>query len=86
MEAQIREVVPSLPSARDIARITHSPRSLLNELAASTESKNQVPTESTHEQGVSSDAAPSPSIPYRQERPAPETRDRGSPPPDPSLK
>src|ERR1700722_3155508 len=47
MEAEVREAIPDLPSASEIARIARSPVSLLNQLADRVDAKEAAESVST---------------------------------------
>lgn len=83
VEAEVREAIPDLPTASEIARLARSPVSLLNQLAdraaASDEPASSAPA-----------PAPNPDVPLlapdiRPSPPAPSGADWASAPPDPSL-
>lgn len=80
MEAEVREAIPDLPSATEIARIARSPVSLLNQLADRVDAKEAAaaPTPEASEQ------TPLITPPPRLPTPPPTRIDTASPP-DPSL-
>jgi len=85
VETEVREVIPDLPSANDIARIARSPVNMLNQLADRVDQK-----EATEAAKVSADAAPAPAnepiiVPDVVPPPIPKPRTDILLPPDPSL-
>ena len=92
VEEEVREVIPDLPSAGDIARVVRSPVNLLNELANRAEARegmtaaDQTPTDVTEPVGPARTvdrSSPSPLTTPVTPRPAPVVDD--SFPVDPSL-
>lgn len=84
VEAEVREVIPDLPSTGDIARIARSPVNLLNQLADRLDAKEAAETEST----VPSNEEPvePPLLAPPRPLPPPQARTEDSAlPPDPSL-
>lgn len=84
VEAEVREAIPDLPSASEIARLARSPVSLLNQLADRAAGAGDAPASSAPP------AAPNPDVPLlapeiRPSPPAPSGADWASAPPDPSL-
>ena len=87
IEAEVREVLPDLPSTGDIARIARSPVNLLNQLAERVDAKEAQSTNdgrvsSTESSTTTDHTAYSP--PWRAPPPSP-TRSDDIVPPDPSL-
>jgi TatA/E family protein of Tat protein translocase len=85
MEAEVREAIPDLPSASEIARIARSPVSLLNQLADRVDAKEAADSALNPDvpDPVPTDA-PLISPPPRLPTPPPTRVDSVSPP-DPSL-
>jgi TatA/E family protein of Tat protein translocase len=85
MEAEVREAIPDLPSASEIARIARSPVSLLNQLADRVDAKEAANSKIAPESSAEAPADP-PLItpPPRLPSPPPNRADTASPP-DPSL-
>lgn len=84
VEAEVREAIPDLPSAGDIARIARSPVNLLNQLADRVDAKEAAAAEIAATSDVLDQPAASPLTPKRSPAPtAPRTEDHA--PPDPSL-
>jgi TatA/E family protein of Tat protein translocase len=79
MEAEVREAIPDLPSASEIARIARSPVSLLNQLADRVDAKEAANSTATPEAPAE---APLITPPPRLPTPPPRA---DAPPPDPSL-
>ncbi|MGC2174374.1 MAG: twin-arginine translocase TatA/TatE family subunit [Acidimicrobiales bacterium] len=79
MEAEVREAIPDLPSASEIARIARSPVSLLNQLADRVDAKEAADSTTTPEAPAE---APLITPPPRLPTPPPRA---DAPPPDPSL-
>ncbi len=81
MEAEVRQAIPDLPSATEIARIARSPVSLLNQLADRVDAKEAAAAtpakEATSETPL---ITPPPRLPT-----PPPTRADVFTPPDPSL-
>jgi TatA/E family protein of Tat protein translocase len=85
MEAEVREAIPDLPSASEIARIARSPVSLLNQLADRVDAKEAAESKLTPEASKeASTEAPLIPPPPRLPTPPPTRIDIPSPP-DPSL-
>ena len=85
VETEVREAIPDLPSANDIARIARSPVHLLNQLADRVDQK-----EETDAAKANADAAPVPTnepiiVPDVVPPPLPKPRTDIVLPPDPSL-
>ena len=85
VETEVREAIPDLPSANDIARIARSPVHLLNQLADRVDQK-----EETDAAKANADAAPVPPnepiiVPDVVPPPPPKPRTDIVLPPDPSL-
>ena len=91
VEAEVREVIPDLPSTGDIARIARSPVNMLNQLAERAEARDEATTAAAAKEAVGSPpsftANPTPAEPLiRPPRVTPVVRsDAPPPPPDPSL-
>ncbi len=79
MEAEVREAIPDLPSASEIARIARSPVSLLNQLADRVDAKEAANSTATPEAPAE---APPITPPPRLPTPPPARADSS---PDPSL-
>jgi TatA/E family protein of Tat protein translocase len=85
MEAEVREAIPDLPSASEIARIARSPVSLLNQLADRVDAKEAADSALNPEAPeTAATEAPLISPPPRLPTPPP-TRVDAVLPPDPSL-
>jgi TatA/E family protein of Tat protein translocase len=85
MEAEVREAIPDLPSASEIARIARSPVSLLNQLADRVDAKEAADSTLNPETPTAAPTeAPLISPPPRLPTPPPTRVDAASPP-DPSL-
>jgi TatA/E family protein of Tat protein translocase len=86
VEAEVREVIPDLPSASDIARITRSPMNLLNELAARVDTKDAPMTKpESGDPDQTNKEAPSFYLAPHQPRPSPHAEHGVEAPSDPSL-
>ena len=86
MEAEVREAIPDLPSASEIARIARSPVSLLNQLADRVDAKDAANATSTKEPTSEAPTeAPLISPPPPRLPTPPPTRIDAVVPPDPSL-
>ena len=91
VEAEVREVIPDLPSTGDIARIARSPVNMLNQLADRAEARDEATAAAAAREAGGSpppfSERPSPSEPLIQPpRVAPDGRTDAPPPPvDPSL-
>jgi TatA/E family protein of Tat protein translocase len=84
MEAEVREAIPDLPSASEIARIARSPVSLLNQLADRVDAKEAAESTLDPQAQNAPTDPPLKSPPPRLPTPPP-TRVDVVPPPDPSL-
>jgi TatA/E family protein of Tat protein translocase len=85
MEAEVREAIPDLPSASEIARIARSPVSLLNQLADRVDAKEAANSTLTPEATTEApEEVPLIPPPPRLPTPPPTRADAASPP-DPSL-
>jgi Sec-independent protein translocase protein TatA len=93
VEAEVREVIPDLPSSGDIARIARSPVNLLNSLAdrvdereetavaAAASSQEVSAADSVQSEDLTPLLAPPPTVPA----PTMPAGGAAPPPPDPSL-
>jgi len=81
VEAEVRDVIPDLPSTGDIARIARSPVHLLNQLADRVDAKEGGDAAGT---SATSDAS-TPLLSPRPVSSAPPPVEPGGSPPDPSL-
>ncbi len=81
VESEVREAIPDLPSAGDIARIVRSPVNLLNTLS------DQVDAREAADKRPASDPASTEAPPLitPANRPAPVRTENPTLPPDPSL-
>lgn len=59
VEAEVREVIPDLPSPGDIARIARSPVNLLNQLADRVDAKEEEKLQTSGSRTVAASLAPS---------------------------
>ncbi len=86
VETEVREVIPDLPSANEIARIARSPVNLLNQLADRVDQKENAAADKS---ATSENAAVLPSEPIPAPRivppPKPKPITDVTLPPDPSL-
>ncbi len=84
VETEVREVIPDLPSANEIARMARSPVNILNQLADRVDQKDDAAKASATE-----NAAVAPTDPVPQPRtvspPLPKPTTSVTLPPDPSL-
>jgi TatA/E family protein of Tat protein translocase len=84
VETEVREVIPDLPSANDIARMARSPVNILNQLADRVDQKDDAVKAASTE-----NAAVLPSEPVPEPRvvapPKPKPTTNITLPPDPSL-
>jgi TatA/E family protein of Tat protein translocase len=91
VEAEVREAIPDLPSASELARLARSPVNLLNQLAdkAAAPPEEPAPGEGSLA-GAGPEAESAPDAPLfrsdlRPSPPPPSANDWASLPPDPSL-
>ncbi len=86
VESEVREAIPDLPSASEIARLARSPVSLLNQLAdrVATPEPDDEPTTSSVTAAAPDDDVPLLAPDIRPSPPPPSAADWGSAP-DPSL-
>jgi Sec-independent protein translocase protein TatA len=82
VESEVREVIPDLPSAGDIARIARSPVNLLNQLADRVDAKE---AEDAKVAVVHPPEVSEPPPPHLTPRPKPASVDDKTSPTDPSL-
>lgn len=84
VETEVREVIPDLPSANDIARMARSPVNILNQLADRVDQKDEaVKTTGTQNATVApTDPVPEPHV---ISPPLPKPTTNVTLPPDPSL-
>ncbi len=86
VESEVREAIPDLPTASEIARLARSPVSLLNQLAdrVATPAPDDEATASSDEATAPDDDVPLLAPDIRPSPPPPSAADWGSAP-DPSL-
>lgn len=86
VESEVREAIPDLPTASEIARLARSPVSLLNQLAdrVATPEPDAEATTSSDEAAAPDDDVPLLAPEIRPSPPPPSAADWGSAP-DPSL-
>jgi Sec-independent protein translocase protein TatA len=80
MEAEVREAIPNLPSATELARIARSPVTLLNQLADRVDAKEAAQAAPVEANVEAPPVTPPPRLPT-----PPPTRADAFTPPDPSL-
>lgn len=86
VEAEVREVIPNLPSSGEIARIARSPVNLLNQLADRVDVKEAAANQPSTYVGDAAHDEPAPLLKKPRPAPPPASRaDDQSLPPDPSL-
>ncbi len=84
VETEVREAIPDLPSANDIARIARSPVHLLNQLADRVDQKEESDAATANRESTPAPAAPI-VVPDVTPPPIPKPRPDIFLPPDPSL-
>jgi TatA/E family protein of Tat protein translocase len=81
VETEVRDVIPDLPSASDIARMVRSPINLLNQLSDSVDAKESAEKRKSASSMPIADVAPLANPPTNSASPT----ENSAPPPDPSL-